>query len=597
MLLRPFKRIVVLATFASAEIADKVSDLPHDLAYDFIVVGGGTAGNVVANRLSENPHFNVLVLEAGISNRGIFNDMVPFAPFVADMLQPQFEWNYTTIPQPGLNGRILSYLQACILGGGSSHNEMLYTRGSADDFDRYARLSEDPGWSWNKMLSYFFKNEKWSPPADNHDTRGQFNPAVHSTQGINSVSLGGFQFPEYNSHILQTTKELPEKYGFNIDTNSGHPLGLGWLQSTVGNGMRSSSATSYLAEKFTQRPNLHVLLRAQVSRVLTTGSKTTHTPSFTEVEFRQGTTLYRAKARKEIILSGGGVGTPKILLHSGVGDPNLLSSLGIPLVHNLPSVGKNLTDQPFLSIAFAVTLNNTLDAITQNATLFNEAFAQWNRSHTGPFVVPAPTHISWHRLDANSSILKTHPDPSAGPNTPHIEILLAPGGGGPGSSGTQVGHFVTTSLSMVTPASRGSISINSSDPFSAPLIDTGLLQDEFDIFTVREAIKRAQLFFTAPNWRNVVIGPTQNFDNMTTAEMDTFIRNTAIPSLHLVGSASMTARDAPYGVVNPDLLVKGVTGLRIVDASVIPRIPSAHTQAAIYAFAERGADLIKQHWA
>ncbi|KAJ7054158.1 pyranose dehydrogenase [Mycena amicta] len=585
-----------LTASARGKIYENVSELPHNLIYDFVVVGGGTAGNVVANRLSENSKFSVLVLEAGVSNRDILASTIPFTTFVGQMLQPKYEWNYTTVPQAGLNGRVLGYARAWILGGCSNHNAMLYTRGSSDDFDRYARLSGDGGWSWNKILPYFFKNEKWSPPADNHNTHGQFDPSVHSTHGINAVSLGGFQYETFNEHVIQTTKELPKEYPYNIDTNSGKPLGLGWLQSTVGGGLRSSSASSYLADTFTQRANLDVLVHAQVTRLIGADSKATNgKPTFSGVEFSQGQTLFTVRARKEIILSAGSIGTPNILLHSGIGDRNILTPLGIPTVHHLPSVGKNLTDQPFLTIAYSVNFNDTVDAIVQNATRFNEAFAQWNQSHSGPFVMESPTHISWHRLDSDSPIFENHSDPSAGPNTPHIEVALSPSGGGPGSV-ISSGHFVGAALSMLTPASRGSITINSNDPFAPPLIDPATLEDDFDLFTLKAAVKRAELFFAAPNWKNVIIGAVQNFDNLTTAELDTLLRNKTTPALHAVGSASMSARDASYGVVDPDLLVKGVNGIRIVDASVIPEIPSAHIQAAVYAFAERGADLVKQSW-
>jgi len=575
-----------------------VADLPESLTYDFVIVGGGTAGNVVANRLTENPDFSVLVLEAGVSNEGVLDSIVPFSTFNFGLLGPNiFNWNYTTIPQSGLNGRVLSYLRAHMLGGCSSHNAMFYTRGSADDFDRYARLTDDAGWSWDNVLPYFFKNEKLSPPADHHNTEGQFDPTVHSTRGITSVTLGGFQWPIFNHHVIQTTKELPDVFPFNLDTNSGKPLGLGWLQSTIGGGMRSSSATSYLADEFVRRENLHVLLHAQVTDLVNL-SNTTGEASFGGVRFLQGSSQFTARARKEIILSAGSVGTPNILMHSGIGDRDVLGPLGIPTILHLPSVGQNITDQPSFGAGWSVNFNQTLDSITQNATRFNEAFAQWNQSHTGPFVIESATHIAWLRLDSNSSIFENHPDPSAGPHTPHIELILSPGGGGPGPGGGGMGvaGHVGAGLAVVTPLSRGSITINSSNPLDPPVIDIGLLQNDFDIFAMREALKRAQQFFSAPVWQDVIIGPTQDFENITTDALDEIIRNSAFPTLHLVGSAAMSARDATHGVVNPDLLVKGIGGLRVIDASVLPLIPSAHTQAATYVVAERGADLIKQRW-
>ncbi|KAJ7226727.1 pyranose dehydrogenase [Mycena pura] len=589
-----FTRSIFLAGFIASSLGkvyESVADLPKSLTYDFVIVGGGTAGNVVANRLTENPDFSVLVLEAGVSNEGVLDSIVPFSTFLVGLLEPNiFDWNYTTVPQTGLNGRVLPYARAHMLGGCSSHNAMFYTRGTADDFDRYARLTGDAGWSWDN-------NEKFSPPADHHDTKGQFDPTVHSTRGITSVSLSGFQWPIFSHHVIQTTRELPDVFPFNLDMNSGKPLGLGWLQSTIGGGMRSSSATSYLADEFVRRENLHVLLHAQVLDLVNL-SNTKGEASFGGVRFLQDSRQFTAKARKEIILSAGAVGTPNILMHSGIGDRNVLGPLGIRTVLHLPSVGQNITDQPLFSVSWSVNFNQTLDSVNQNETLFNEAFAQWNRSHTGPFVIESATHVAWLRLDSHSSIFENHTDPSAGPHTPHIELGLAPGGGGPvpgGGSAGVPGH-VGAGLSVVTPLSRGSITINSSNPLDPPVIDIGLLENDFDIFAMREALKRAQQFFGAPVWRDAIIGPTQDLENITTDALDEIIRNATIPSLHLVGSAAMSARDATHGVVNPDLLVKGIRGLRVIDASVLPLIPSAHTQAATYVVAERGADLIKQRW-
>ncbi|KAJ7028631.1 pyranose dehydrogenase [Mycena alexandri] len=590
-------RVLAVAGCVTAclcKVYNSASDLPS-LSFDFVIVGGGTAGNVVANRLTENPDFSVLVLEAGVSNEGVLDSMIPFWKFGGNLLGPTiYDWNYTTTPQAGLNDRVLDYSRAHMLGGCSSHNGMFYTRGTKDDFDRYAKLTGDPGWSWDAILPYFLKNEKWVPPADHHDTRGQFDPSVHGTAGFIQTSISGFQYPIFQSKVLQTTKELPDVFPFNLDMNSGKPLGLGWLQYTIGHGRRSSSATSYLAPEFVQRENLHVLLHAQVAKLVDLRDAIGPL-CFGGVQFLQGTSQFTATASKEIVLSAGTVGTPNILMHSGIGDQSILNALGIPTLLHLPSVGQNVSDQPAFAASWAVNFNQTMELVTQNTTRFNEAFAEWNRSHTGPLVDFSPTYVAWLRLDANSPIFENHTDPSAGLDTPHIELAITPGMAGFGVS--QPGHFVGAGMALVTPVSRGSVTINSSDPLAPPLIDIGMLTSDFDLFALREALKRAQQFFDAPVWRDSIIGPVQDLENITSDALDELIRNTAGPSLHLVGSAGMSARDAPYGVVDPDLLVKGVEGLRIVDASVLPLVPSAHTQAAVYVVAERGADLIKQRWA
>ncbi|KAJ7243021.1 aryl-alcohol oxidase [Mycena rebaudengoi] len=578
--------VLSFISFGCCAVYEDVTQLPS-LEYDFVIVGGGTAGNVVANRLTENPNFSVLVLEAGVSNEGVLDSTIPF--FVRNLVPGpnQYEWNYTTTPQSGLNDRVIRFPRAHILGGCSAHNGLVYTRGAADDFDRYSTLTGDKGWSWDRIrFLTTFQNEKWTAPADLHNTRDQFDPSVHSTHGLTSVSLNGFAWPIFEQHVLQATRELPDEFPFNLDMNSGRPLGIGWLQSTVGGGERSTSATSYLAAKFIRRKNLHVLLHAQVSRLID-ASTVKGKVSFDGVEFFQGKTSFVVQARKEIILAAGSIGTPTILLHSGVGDKNDLHAAGIHALVDLPSVGRNGSEHPLFSIGWSVNSTQTVGSIRENATRFNEAYAQWNNSRTGPFVELGATHLAWLRLNPDSPIFENHPDPSAGPGAPHIEMILGTGGA----------MSIGFGLSVVSPASRGSVRINSSNPLDAPLIDLGLLTSDFDLFAAREAIRLAQRFVQAPTWtRDYVIAPLQALDNATDDALDQYLRNATGSGAHFVGTAGMSARNARYGVVDPDLLVKGMRGLRIVDASVLPMIPGAHTQAATYAVAERGADLIKQSW-
>ncbi|KAF8580298.1 GMC oxidoreductase [Ramaria rubella] len=578
---------------SGAAVYESVQSLPT-LKYDFVIVGGGTAGNTVANRLTENPDTSVLVLEAGGSNVGVIDSIVPF--LVGGLLVNSiFDWNYTTTPQAGLGGRSISYPRAHMLGGCSSHNGMFYTRGSSNDYDRFARVTGDPGWSWNNLQQYIRKNEKWTEPVDHHDTTGQFDPAVHSFTGINSVSLAGFAYP-IDGMVIQTTQELSDEFPFNLDMNSGNPLGVGWLQATIQDGQRSSSATSYLGPDFINRHNLHVLINARVTRLVET-SQSNETLAFNSVEFVHDTDAIRfsVNASKEVILSAGTVGSPYILMNSGIGDQQDLKTVGIETILHLPSVGKNVSDQPFIGSPWLVNSTATLDDINRNTTLFDAAFGLWNETHAGPFGDASGSHIGWLRLPDNATIFEQVPDPAAGPLSPHFELVTGNGFGL--TAPPALGHFFGIGIAVVSPLGRGSVKLASNDPLTPPLIDPGLLNTEFDMFTMRAGIRSARRFVTAPVWKGYILQQFGDLANATTdEELDTYIRQNAASTSHLVGSAAMSATNADYGVVNPDLRVKGVTGLRVVDASVMPFVPSAHPQAATYAIAEKGADLIKAAW-
>ncbi|KAL0948036.1 hypothetical protein HGRIS_010662 [Hohenbuehelia grisea] len=582
---------------SNAKIYENADELPST-TFDFVIIGSGAGGNTIANRLTEDPSISVLVLEAGGSNENVLDSEVPFfCPSLAP--NTPFDWNFTTSPQTGLNGRPVAFPRGFMFGGSTSINFMAYTRGSMDDFNRFAKISGDSGWSWNSLQPYIRKNERFGPPADNHLTKGQFNPSVHSFTGINSVSLPGFSRP-IDEMVLQVTRELPHEFPFNLDMNSGRHIGISWTQGTIKGGTRSSSATSYLGPNFINRRNIHVLLHAHVTRVLQTGTSKSK-KSFRRVEFAQrvaGKTGPKRTltAKKEIILSAGAVGSPTILLHSGIGDSKALSKLGIKTLHNLPTVGQNLIDHPLTPNSWLVNSNDTFETHARDLAIAAADLAQWKMNQTGYLTTPRFSFLGWLRLPKTATIFKRFADPSAGPNTAHIELLISNGLTRAPTSG---GNFLGLATGVVSPASRGTLTINSTDPFAPPIIDPGLMSHEFDLFTMREAVRSASRFANSTAFAGYVIGPSgalANVDMSDDESLNQYIRNTTGSLFHPVGTLSMSRRNAKDGAVDPDLLLKGVDGIRVVDASVMPRVPAAHTQAPTYIIAERAADLIKRRW-
>ncbi|ETW77972.1 aryl-alcohol oxidase-like protein [Heterobasidion irregulare TC 32-1] len=580
--------------------------------YDYIIVGAGIGGGVVASRLSENHDTNVLLIEAGNSDQGIEAIKVPW---LAETLTPNtiVDWNFTTTPQAGLGNRTFSYPRGRVLGGSSSVNGMIYTRGSVDDYNRIAAVSGDSGWSWEALLPFIRKAERLVPSADGHDTSGQIEPSMHGTSGPLGVSVQNWPVPS-DQRVIRASKESPE-FPYVVDFNAGKPLGLGWSQSTISNGTRDSSATAYIHPSLAKYDNLDVLINTHVTQVLRTGVSG-GVPVFRGVQFAQNATsaLRSVIARKEVILSAGSIGTPQILMLSGIGPSVHLSSLGIDTKVDLSDVGKNLQDHAAeLSDVWVTSASFSWDDIRRNATLAAQTLTEWRDFRKGPYTDGFYSQIGWYRLPDNSTIFRTQEDPSAGPNTPHIQLQIYDSNLAAGDPYPE-GRFLTMAMALVTPASRGTVTLTSSDPFAHPLINPGFLTSEFDIFVIREAVRVGRRFASAAAFDSFLLEPDGALGQARTdEELDAYARANVGTAYHPTSTARMSAWNATDGVVNPDLTLKKAKGLRIVDASVLvsclsgpvrainakrivyaqPFVPSANTQASVYAIAERAAAIIK----
>ncbi|TFK19462.1 aryl-alcohol oxidase [Coprinopsis marcescibilis] len=567
--------VALAVQLVQARVYQSLSQFKNPGEFDYIVVGGGTAGAVIASRLTEDRRNTVLLIEAGSDNEGDLGLVVPSRTFE---ITAKYKWNDTTTAQPGLLGRALPFDRGYVLGGGSSINGMVYTRGAADDYDRWARITGDSGWRWDNLLPLIKRHEKWVPPAGGRNITGQYDPRAHGFNGNTQVSLPWSGPNDFDSRALETTRTERE-FSFNLDPNSGEPLGLTWTQSTIGNGERSSSATAYLNTSVRNRPNLSVLLNTRTTRILRSnrhgGDLELRTVEFAESAQGPRRTL---TARKEVILSAGSFGSVQILLNSGIGDRRDLTSLGVPVVHSLPDVGKGLSDHPVFASVWSV--NQDLPPPIDPAV----ALDMWNTNRTGPMTEAVGHQIYWARIPPNSPALRTHGDPAAGRKAPHIELAFF-----------NFGPVAGTAVVLLTPHSRGTVKIRSNNPFDAPIIDPGYLSHPFDLEAFVEGGRIAKRFFGAPAWNGFIVAPvTPDPDTTPLADFHQFIRNNTITTVHPTGTAAMSARNARNGVVDPDLRVKGVRGLRVADASVFPYITTGHTQAAVYALAERAADLIRR---
>lgn len=533
--------------------------------FDFIVVGAGSAGCAVANRLSQDGFARVLLIEAGGKDDSI-NIKIPL--MVVNLLKdPKFTWPFVTEPQAALKGRTQLWTRGRVLGGSSSINGNVYVRGDPAVYDSWSEMGVT-GWGWDDMLPYFKRMESYADgdPA----TRGKNGP-------IGVTSLKNFD-PLADGYV-----EASREAGFPVveDYNDGHYEGAAYLQYSTRRGYRSSSSAGYL-KPVEGRANLTVWTDTLVTRVLIEDRRAVG------VECRREGALQKIRARKEVILSAGPIQSPKILELSGIGDPQLLRSHGIEVVQALAAVGEKLQDHPNTRLTFECARPITINDVLQNPVAKVREGMKYLFMGKGLLsICSATAHtVLRSRADETSPDLKLQLQPFSGKD----RYARRPQDGLDPHSGFTVG------VMALKPKSRGFVHIASPDPLAFPKIDPKYLDDPDDARVLLAGIKAVRRVATFPSLKRLIVRETRPSEAVVTDEqlMD-YIRETTQTTWHVVGSCSM-GRDASDSVLDSELRVHGIDGLRVADSSAYPTIPSSNTNAPTIALGEKAADIVRRAW-
>jgi choline dehydrogenase-like flavoprotein len=524
------------------------------MAYDYVIIGGGSAGCVLANRLSEDPSIKVLLIEAGGPDTSMLFRMP--AGF-AKMTKGVASWGWSTVPQKHLNGRVIWYTQAKVVGGGSSINAQLYTRGNAKDYDAWETEAGCKGWSYRDVLPYFKRAE------DNQRLVNDY----HSYGGPLGVSYP-VNPPPISFAFLRAAQEagIP----FNDDFNGAVQDGIGYYQLTTRHAERSSTASAYLRPA-RSRHNLTVRLNTPTLKILVENRRAVG------VEIGISSGIETLRAEREVILCSGAIGSPRLLQLSGIGPADALTTAGVPVVHNLPGVGVNMQDHLDLYAICECTGDHTYDRVAQpHRTIW--AGLQYLLFKTGP---------------VTSTLFETggfwYADREA--RSPDFQFHLGLGSGIEAGVAAMRNPGVTLNSAFLRPRSRGTVRLANADPAAAPLIDPNYWSDPYDRECSLKGLQLARDILSQPALRPFVLAERLPGDGVKGEEdLMKYAYRSCKTDHHPVGTCAMGSGE--NAVTTLDLKVRGMDGLRVVDASVMPFVPSCNTNAPTIMIAEKASDAI-----
>ncbi|KAJ6515246.1 hypothetical protein C8R45DRAFT_203429 [Mycena sanguinolenta] len=595
-----------------------------DKTFDFIIVGGGTAGLGLAARLAEWTNITVAVIEAGTDGTEFQDQItVPGMSYINSLTGTSYDWQYTTTPQANAGGNVLSWPRGKGLGGSSAINGGFWCRGSSAEYDAWNTLQNGESgaedWGWDTMQAYTKKAENFTPMSDaNAATMSvTHDNDAHGTSGPIHSSYSSFQFPQLANWIpTLVAMGLPNA----LDPANGTNVGVSFVPSIINpaNGSRSDSNLGYIAPY--AGTNLVILTGYQVTHInwnsTTAGAVVAGGVTFAASGEDRA---YSVNAAKEVILCGGTIGSAQVLQLSGIGPNSLITSLGMETVIDLPGVGANLQDHLSAQIVLNATDNNTWAALKVDQDLWNEQLAIWKENGTGMWTYwneatayPAMGHLmgsnvsTWlasldvtTALSTSASAASMDPTVAAGvqaqysiiadwaasSNIGQVELIF-------NMFGVAAGE-ISIQFCIQHPFSRGYVQINSTSAFDAPVINPNYLSVSYDADIMRAAFRYVrQIMATAPISSVIAVETFPGAGTVADVDIDFYIAHNSVTEYHPTGTNSMLPLSMG-GVVNTSLVVYGTTNVRVVDVSVVPLSLSAHTMTAAYGIAERAADLIK----